>query len=460
VLDFFLYAVGAWSSLVTGKHDLAERYIENLGRVFNHQALLNRCVFHDTSAILNIHRGHLDLARAQSDMSLELASRGGMPYAESVCLLTASRVRSLAGDWEGAEHCRQLAADIANSMDNRFILNHLLWFDAADRLRRDGAAASLQPLRQALSAGRTGNFFANLWLERESFAQLCHIALINDIEPDYVRRLIACLDLKALSPAWGNDNWPFRLRVEVLSGLHVKMLTEDGHYRSISLQGRSGQLLEALVWLGGQAVSQEQLADILWPDAEGDSARRSFDTTLHRLRRALDDERLLLLEDSLLSLNPGLVWTDIEALEIARKDLAHALQSSDTHASIEVVQEKLIKNLVSLPTFGSNTRGLETISAALQRNLEQTLDRAGLYWQEHEIWQTAITAFETRLQLNPVAEAPYLQLMRVQIARGLPVEAMAVYQRCKENVKKNLNIKPGPEIEAERRRLLSTSSDT
>jgi DNA-binding SARP family transcriptional activator len=327
-------------------------------------------------------------------------------------------------------------------------------------LRRDGAAASLEPLRQALGAGRTGNIFANLWLERDSFARLCHIALINDIEPNYVCRLIACLDLKALSPSWGNDNWPFRLRVEVLSGLHVKMLTEDGHYRSISLQGRSGQLLEALVWLGGQAVSQEQLADILWPDAEGDSARRSFDTTLHRLRRALDDERLLLLEDGLLSINPGLVWTDIEALEIARSDLAQALQSNDTHARIEVMQEKLIKNLVSLPTFGSNTRGLETISAALQRNLEQTLDRAGLYWQEHEIWQTAITAFETRLQLNPVAEAPYLQLMRVQIARGLPVEAMAVYQRCKENVKKNLNIKPGPEIEAERRRLLSTSSDT
>lgn len=457
MLDFFLHSVGVWSSLLAGEYELTERYLNELGRAFNHQALLNRCVYHDSMAILNLHRGNIDLARAQSDMSLELARRGGMPYAESACLLTASRVRSLTNDWDGAAHYRQLAADIAQSMDNLFIQYHLYWFEAADALQCEGDTAAIEPLRSALEVGRSGNFFANLWLDRKMLARLCHLALRHEIEPDYVQRFIASLDLTALDPTWGYDNWPFHLRIEVLSGLHVTMLTRNG-YQPVNLHGRSAQLLETLVWLGGQAIGQDQLADILWPDAEGDAARRNFDTTLHRLRRALSDEQLLLLEGGRLSLNAGLVWTDIRALEMARDDLIHAVQAGEQATRIELAQETLIENIAPLPTSAPD--GLETITSALQRKLEQALDRAGSYWQEQERWDNAVSAYEARLRLNPAGETSYLQLMRIYTAQRLPAEAMAVYQRGKSSIENSLGIAPGPEIEAEYQRLLSSDSNT
>lgn len=458
LMDILLYAVGAWSSMTAGQYDLAEHYIQGLGRAFNHEALANRCIFHDTCAILNLHRGNVDLARAQSDMSLELARRGGMPFAEAACLLTASRVRSMAGEWEEAESYRDLARRLAHSMDNGFVLNHLSWFEAADCLCRDGADSALEPLRRALGAGRAGSFFANLWLERDGFARLCQLAVSRAIEPGYVRRLIGCLELSAPDPDCDPDDWPFRLRVEVLGGLQVEAWT-DGSYQPLALPTRSGQLLEALVWLGGQSVSQEQLADLLWPDADGDAARRSFDTTLHRLRRTLGDERLLPLERGRLSLAPGLTWSDVGALERTNAALRRAMQADADEASVEAAQNRLIERARCVRPSGADHGGFESNSAALRQELGRTLDRAGAYWQERDSWQKAITALEARLRLDPVAEAPYLQLMRIHAARGLPAEALAVYHRCRETIRNALGVAPGPEIEALRQRLFPSQSE-
>ena len=46
-------------------------------------------------------------------------------------------------------------------------------------------------------------------------------------------------------------------------------------------------MLKALIALGGREVRKEQIADALWPDADGDISVRSFDTTLYRLRKML-----------------------------------------------------------------------------------------------------------------------------------------------------------------------------
>ena len=449
--DFLLYATGAWTSIAAGNYQRADWFIDGLGRVFNHDALLNRCVFHDTNAIVNVHRGNIELARAESDISLELASRGGMPFAQCACLLTASRVRSVAGEWDDAEHFRQRAAEIAAAMDNQLMLNQLVWFEAADLLQRYGEDAVLEPLQRALGGGRIGNIFANLWLEHERFARLCHIALVHDIEPDHIRRLVGNLGMRTPEPEWGRDGWPFSLRIEFLSGLRVTVL-RNGEYRPVTLQGRSGQLLEALVWLGGRNVSQEQLADILWPDAEGDAARRNFDTTLHRLRRGLEDERLLPLEGGRLSLDPGLTWSDVGSLETARRALQRAQQAADDGA-VAQAQARLVEEAAALAATAAAGGPFAAYSAALRREVEQAFGRAGAYWQERDAWPEAVQAVEARLRLNPLAEAAYAQLMRIHLARAMPAEALTVYRRCTENIKQILGVAPGAEIEALRREL-------
>ena len=53
----------------------------------------------------------------------------------------------------------------------------------------------------------------------------------------------------------------------------------------------------------------------LWPDVDGDAAQRSFDTTLHRLRKIMGDDRVLVLRDGKLSLDGRYCRVDVWAFE-------------------------------------------------------------------------------------------------------------------------------------------------
>ena len=74
-------------------------------------------------------------------------------------------------------------------------------------------------------------------------------------------------------------------------------LTRDGVPMRFSgkAQQRPLDLLKLLVALGGSDIDTQQLTAALWPDADGDAAKASFDTTLFRLRKLLDVDRALVL---------------------------------------------------------------------------------------------------------------------------------------------------------------------
>ncbi len=70
-------------------------------------------------------------------------------------------------------------------------------------------------------------------------------------------------------------------------------------------------MLKALIAFGGKDVGETRLSDALWPDAEGDAARTSFDTTLHRLRKLIGNDKAIVINEGLLSLDDRKVWTDV-----------------------------------------------------------------------------------------------------------------------------------------------------
>ena len=94
-------------------------------------------------------------------------------------------------------------------------------------------------------------------------------------------------------------------------------LTRDGQPMRFTgkAQQRPLDLLKLLVALGGSDVDSQQLMAALWPDADGDAAKTSFDTTLFRLRKLLDVDNALVLSAGKLSLARSLAWTDVWALE-------------------------------------------------------------------------------------------------------------------------------------------------
>jgi DNA-binding SARP family transcriptional activator len=75
--------------------------------------------------------------------------------------------------------------------------------------------------------------------------------------------------------------------------------------------GKPLTLLKALVALGARGVPGDTLADLLWPEAEGDHADARLTTTLHRTRALLGVPGTILKDGGELSLNRELVSCDV-----------------------------------------------------------------------------------------------------------------------------------------------------
>jgi hypothetical protein len=95
-------------------------------------------------------------------------------------------------------------------------------------------------------------------------------------------------------------------------------------------------LLRALVSFsayGGRSVAGERLAEALWPDADGDTALRTLDVTLLRLRKLLGHHDAVRLHGGRVSLSPEHCWVDAQALRaLLEQPIARARHGAEAVA--------------------------------------------------------------------------------------------------------------------------------
>jgi DNA-binding SARP family transcriptional activator len=84
------------------------------------------------------------------------------------------------------------------------------------------------------------------------------------------------------------------------------------------------ELLKFIIAAGGEQVSESKITDALWPRIEGDSAHRSFTSTLHRLRKLLGEDRAVTLHEGRVSLDRRYFWLDTWAFEQLAADIESA----------------------------------------------------------------------------------------------------------------------------------------
>jgi hypothetical protein len=188
------------------------------------------------------------------------------------------------------------------------------WLLAADALRADGCGAGdgiAAPLSHALSAQHA--LGGGLWfgLHHATAARLAACALRHGVEPEAATALVQCHRL--MPPPEADQHWPWAVR---LQGHGAQQIEIHGRPRTArgKVQRRPLDLLDLLVALGGRAPAA-QLADRLWPAAEGDRAMAALEIALRRLRKLLGRTDAVLRSGGALSINRQLVW--VEALELS-----------------------------------------------------------------------------------------------------------------------------------------------
>ena len=270
-------------------------------------------------------------------------------------------------------------------------------------------------------------------------ARLADHALRHGIETEFVHTLIERNSLAA--PADAAPAWPFRLRIKALGGFE---LNRDGQPMRFTgkAQQRPLDLLKLLVALGATDVDSQQLMAALWPDADGDAAKTSFDTTLFRLRKLLDVDNALVLSAGKLSLARSLAWTDVWALRGASTRRSTSTIPARTDASAVRVARRLLDAypgalLGTEEHRGSRSRAMRCARASCGRwsRLGERLERRGDF-------ATAIDVYRRGIEADNLAESFYRGLMRALAATGDQAEALNAFRRCRELLSIVLGVKP------------------
>jgi adenylate cyclase len=234
-------------------------------------------------------------------------------------------------------------------------------------------------------------------------------------------------------------------------------LLRDGQPITFSrkVQKRPLDLLKVLVAHGGVRADIAPLIEALWPDAEGDAAKVSFDSNLHRLRKLLDVEDVLRLSEGRLSLDDKRCWSDVWAFD----DLIDRIERA-THAPTpdNATLGELARELLRLYTgHFLEQESQEPWAAAARDRLKakflRTVGTLGAGLEQCAEWHGAATLYSRALELDNLAEALYRRLMICYRELGEVAEALQVYRRCRDMLSIVLGAAPSAETEAVRATL-------
>lgn len=291
-------------------------------------------------------------------------------------------------------------------------------------------------------------------LSLQGFEQL-HITGAN--HPGFTRRLKDMPDgdrYRLDTPASGS--------IEAADGMPLVSLFTLGRF-SLLLNGQPAEfgrkaprrpleLLKAIVALGGREISATSLMSALWPDVDGDVAQRSFDTTLHRLRKMLGDKRVLVLREGKLSLDSDYCWVDVWSFERFLGQ-SHRLLMSDNTGKHAFSVERMTENLTNL--YHDHFLAKEELTSwsvsmheRLRSKFIHHLLEVGRYLEKHGYWEQAMRCYRKGIDVDDLVEVFYQRLMVCSLETRRLSEGLSAYRRCSQVLSIMLGLQPEPETES------------
>jgi LuxR family transcriptional regulator, maltose regulon positive regulatory protein len=462
VLSSQLLAYGAGGALGAGKLDVAEQLLEQLADLPASTPRFDRCLYHLFSAWSGILREDTLRAYQEQKLALRMAVEVGCPYFEVMCRLMSAQVLFACREQRKAgEHLEQVH-DIA-----RNIRNHLLEFMTLINygylaLEYGRPRSGMKSLQYALELGKPRNYITFPCWNPVMMAAVCAHALEAGIETDYVKSIIRRRGLKPASAVAAGERWPWPFRIRTFG--HFNLLKED---QPLAFTGKAQRrpldLLKALIAYGGNRVKEEQLTEALWPRIDGDSAHRSFTTTLHRLRKLLGEDRALVLREGRLTLNAQFFWVDTWVFEQTAAEIERVLKAprdkvDDT--KLTLLAERMLA-LYAGPFIAGDTDESWYISLRdrLRSRFVRTMGDIGHYWQQTGHWKRAVDCFQRSLEADNLAEGFYRHLMLCYRQLGRHAEAIDIYQRCRTTFTAALSVEPSRETTAIYENLLQSTDE-
>lgn len=332
----------------------------------------------------------------------------------------------------------QALADLGRDREARALAETWMATWMNNGFRSVASTAALEVARLALRNGDRQE--AAAWHRRARDAMPAGEAPIMFHRPAF---LIEAL-LSELSRAGEVAQAPARpIRIHCLGGLRIEVgdrVIHDRRWRS----GRTKTLLKALVVHGGRKINMARLADLLWPDAEGDQANRNLKVLVWRLRRLgleKGEEPLpwLLIRHGHLTLASEYCAVDVFDFE---SGLRHALhQSPPKWPELRWALDAYAGDF--LPTDNSETWISEHRERLRRRFVEAALVLADIA-PDAASREGSLACLQRALEIDELDERLYQRLMQLYLALGYPAKALEAYHAAQDALQRGLAITPGP----------------
>jgi LuxR family maltose regulon positive regulatory protein len=369
----------------------------------------------------HLHVGWEALARGEAALALHCAEQGrlsaetvGPPFGRMVAPFENAQALFALGRRSEGLAALESAAKLAREQGSALVL-HACHLVEADCFWEEDRARALAALRQGLELARAHGYHNMYWVSPQLMSRLAVRALEHDIEPDHVRETIARRQLVPDAPPVHLDTWPWRYRLRALGTFEARREVEPSKASDrppnsredvLWLKGKPRELLQALVAFGGRGVHEAVLVDALWPDSEGDTGRRVFDTTLHRLRRQLGDDAAVRLHDGGVYLDERVCWVDVWALEdaVARseKELARGASASELMHVARCLLATYRGPL--LAELGAATEWIRRPRERLLASVLRAVERLAAALEQGRAFADARALYDRALQIAPDAE--------------------------------------------------------
>jgi len=409
----------------------------------------DRALLHYLRAWLAALEGEPARAALEAKSALALAAETGMPWLECLARAALADLLAAAGDRRGSEAQLRGAEALAERAHSP-LLGFAVRLAAAQAAHAaNDEHAARDGVRSAFALGREHGFAHALWWRPQAIAELCALALRHGVESEFARALVRARKLQPQVAPLRVREWPWPFRVQALGGFQLLRQSVAIEF-SAKVPGRPMELLKVLIALGGQNVRADQLADALWPNADADYAHKSLTATLHRLRRLLGDDDALILRDARLSLNAGLVWVDIWALDHVLAALDDALRAADEGAPPPQALADEAFALYHGPFLPDETEQPSYIACRerVRARLLRCIGRLARRLEDSGQQDAAADCYLRLIEADHLFEAPYRNLMQCFQRAGNPAEARATYERLRTVLSTRLKIMPSPETQA------------
>lgn len=453
IFNSVLWGTDIYNAHTTGDVARAEKLIGKMATLTKSPRLFDRIYYHHMASMVSVLKEDLPLAVEHGHTCVELSEKLGAPFLHYIHLYGYVYVLVEADPKNSISPFTGEMREFGKKVNSAIYYYSSLLTEAMQAMRLGNDPVFFDRIVKFVSVGKTTGIRVVPFIKPTSCIPICAKAIEAGCETEYMRELIRLNYYVPPGPLPQCEAWPWQLKIYTLGRFEL-----HGADKRIELPQRAQQkplaLLKAIVALGGKDVPMERLSDALWPDADGDNATTSLHTTIHRLKKLVQSEEIIIVGDERVSLDGRLCWTDVSALEYFLAAAEEKRKKQDNDGAVAMIEKAVA--LYKGAFLSTDKNGLYAqLRERLRAKFSQSLDIAGKCCEESGDHEKALGFYHMGVETDELSEAFYRKLMKTHALLGNRAEAIKLYNRLKRILSNVLNIEPSEQTQKTYKAILA-----